>query len=289
MERTKTFRRERQYVIYAVILFFILVNLFFMPKRGDNGNEIAMSVEGRNNMENIQPVNTTGNLRSESVINREDIPNVINVNKETNEINQEKEDKTNEEKANDEHTSKEQQVENENNKNESETELTPTAIINEDEKVGEKNVNQINNEEILNKNKESDTQDQMSNNNNINENNNSNTSQNESTQSITPVKTTDNANNEQQSSIPLTDNQSPPETASSRKEMENISTSTRHFFRYYENLCMFGFIGIIIYLIYSNNKETNSTTPPQPSNQNQKAQQTNSQNVEGYALLDNEY
>ena len=46
---------------------------------------------------------------------------------------------------------------------------------------------------------------------------------------------------------------------------------------------------MLIYLIYLNDNELNSITPPQFSNQNQKEQQTNSLNVEGYDLLDNKY
>jgi len=39
----KTIRNERKTILYAIILFFILINLFFMPKNFDEEFKLAQN------------------------------------------------------------------------------------------------------------------------------------------------------------------------------------------------------------------------------------------------------
>ena len=60
MENAKTFRKERTYLIYGIILFFILINLFFLPKSTHNA-ELATSAHSTTPIIPIQPDKPTTN------------------------------------------------------------------------------------------------------------------------------------------------------------------------------------------------------------------------------------
>ena len=59
-ENAKTFRKERTYLIYGIILFFILINLFFLPKSTHNA-ELATSAHSTTPIIPIQPDKPTTN------------------------------------------------------------------------------------------------------------------------------------------------------------------------------------------------------------------------------------
>lgn len=304
MEKTKTFRRERAYLIYAIILFFVLINLFFLPKATSltDVQDITTPLETPSQI--IPPV-TNNNPDNAPPVQGEKVP--ITPFPETKKV-ESKQEQSNESKAvnkvppvdkkedkkennnaqqnknkNQENTNSEQQ----NYSGEKSTPVNP-ATPKEEEKVP------IPKRPEENKKPQTETKNDDTNSNNQpipvkgNEDNTSTSlpewkNEPESKPEGNKQESTQNNNNEnsKKESKPVIEEPTP------REQMTIQQNASRRFFRGFENFCMFGFIGVIAYLIY-NNGDNQNNDHPSSNNDNKKSDNKQDNNSNGYALLDDD-
>ena len=259
MEKAKTFRKERTYLIYGIILFFILINLFFLPKSTNNVQLVNPSSihsttpliptqpDNPLNSNNMPEATETKPITTIPEDKKEDKPPVVEKPKE--EEKTDSKDNKKEEKQTDSNKDNTEKVENgtqekpsEKPKEEPKVVLPPTEVK----------------EEPKTENKPTETS-------------------NKEEEKVAPVSP------KVEESKPEDNNK---KDSNGREQMNIQQATSRRFLRGFENFCMFGFIGVIVYLIY-NNGENNSEQQNQDNHRddNKKKDPTN---PSGYALLDDD-
>ena len=263
---------EKKYIVYATILFFIIINLFFLPK----STEGIISVPNSTNDTPISPAITNDDIKNSQ--NNNSAPIVNNKdekNEEKNNDNNENENNNNNNEDDDEidddieilrpqnQVIKNKKENIEINKNKNDNEEIKIDKNNNEQKLGEEN--KESNEEIkvneVNKDGQKKENEEIKTNENI-ENTKSNTNENtgntksNSNENIENTKTNTNENIE--NTKPNTNENIQTKEQEQIKQNRNI---IRRFFGSFQNICMFSFISIIIYLMYTNgnNNEQNRT------------------------------
>ena len=258
MENAKTFRKERTYLIYGIILFFILINLFFLPKSTHNA-ELATSAHSTTPIIPIQPDKPTTNnnipegaetkpITTIPEEKKEDKPPVVEKPKEEaeNKETKQKEKKSESNKDNAEKADNKSQEKTAEKPNEETKVVPPPTEVKEEPKPQNDNTN--NNKPAETEKKEPEK--------------------------VTPV--------------PPKEEETKPEDnkeTKGREQMNFQQTTSRRFLRGFENFCMFGFIGVIVYLIYNNGENNNEHQSQDNQRDNKKKDNTN---PSGYALLDDD-
>ena len=111
--------------------------------------------------------------------------------------------------------------------------------------------------------------------------------QNDNTNNNKPAET-EKKEPEKVTPVPPKEEETKPEDnkeTKGREQMNFQQTTSRRFLRGFENFCMFGFIGVIVYLIYNNGENNNEHQSQDNQRDNKKKDNTN---PSGYALLDDD-
>ena len=252
MENAKTFRKERTYLIYGIILFFILINLFFLPKSTHNA-ELVTSAHSTTPIIPIQPDKPTTN---------NNIPEGTETKPITTIPEEKKDDKPPVVEKPKEET-KEEEKKSENGSNKDNTQKT-------DNKPQEKTTEKPNEEtKVVPPPTEVKEEPKAQ-----NDNTNNNKAVEKEPEKVIPA--------------PPKKEETKPEDnreTKGREQMNFQQTTSRRFLRGFENFCMFGFIGVIVYLIYNNGENNNDQQNQDNQRDNKKKDNTN---PSGYALLDDD-
>lgn len=253
MENAKTFRKERTYLIYGIILFFILINLFFLPKSTNNAQLanpssihsttpiIPIQADKPTTNNNIPEATETKPITTIPEEKKEDKPPVVEKPKEEeNKETKQEEKKTESERSNKDNT---QKTENKPQEKQSEKPTEEPKVVPPQTEVKE---------EPKTENKPVEKEPEKG--------------------APVPPKTEE------------TKSEDKKET-NGREQMNIQQTTSRRFLRGFENFCMFGFIGVIVYLIYNNGENNNEEQNQDNQRDNKKKDTTN---PSGYALLDDD-